>query len=744
MDLIYADSNLTDLGVLQDYSFDECYGDEDNTFQCKVQKYNHVCREDYILYAEFTEYGGIIDRIEIDIKTGEVVYSGRTWHGVLNSFIIEPPQGFSHRVYSGEANEVLQEMINDVGMGSLFVVDIDDPSGIDIVDYRVRYGKVYDTMMEMLKEYQGKLYMYYIEGQVHIGACLSVNYAGSEEFDSSQEPFKMGKTYNNVNHLICLGAGENDNRAVIHLFTSDLDGDGDGVNDIQPYIKLEPIEDPTEIPREHDYYEREESGRFVHSMDNAISASKTYYQMVKPAQDSDYILDKSQQVMFGKDEIAQVFDSKNSEITTNYLPQLTEPSDWKTAYYTKYYQKEIDETTGKEKYSLFKQRKKTAYKLLTSPPGDWYSKNGYEKYYMWDDNAERSWYYQNPLTGDWIKLDEYVEGAVEKTGKLIGVRAYTESEHPERVTYSRINTNDPPAKWKVPNDNDDGYTQYYRPKGNTGEYEKIPLKTKDTYNKISKCPPDWGWNFSSYYSRKKDAAGQWVYSSIEGKHNYIHKPIKKKPKKWEDEWSSYYFKHTIVKKDKKGKVVKKESEYISANEAIDRNIIQKENNKSYPKFKSNVFYVRYSQDDTHPQFSKISGGVFSKTSTPILEPYVKGRYYEKMFNELPEFKYKDNTFNGYYEKKAEDVEIIPLYHSNNCYYEVKDRYAKLVEDGIKKIRELNDTSTLDIDLKLESNYDVGDIVGGVDIETGVDVTKPILRKIIKIKKDILSIEYEVD
>ena len=68
----------------------------------------------------------------------------------------------------------------------------------------------------------------------------------------------------------------------------------------------------------------------------------------------------------------------------------------------------------------------------------------------------------------------------------------------------------------------------------------------------------------------------------------------------------------------------------------------------------------------------------------------------------------------------------------------------MTEDAKKKFRELRDTSTLDISLELEAMYDVGDWVGGYDQVTKIEVSKPILRKIIKIKKDIVSIDYEVE
>lgn len=61
MDLIYANKNKIDVGVLKDYSFDLAFGSDENNFKLSVNTENNVCEEDYIIYIEGTEYGGIVD-----------------------------------------------------------------------------------------------------------------------------------------------------------------------------------------------------------------------------------------------------------------------------------------------------------------------------------------------------------------------------------------------------------------------------------------------------------------------------------------------------------------------------------------------------------------------------------------------------------------------------------------------------------------------------------------------------------
>lgn len=93
MDLIYTNPNKEDVGVLHDYEFDLAFGADENDFECQVQLSAHCCEPGAFLYIEGTEYGGVIDSIEVDTEAQLVTYSGRTWHGILANSVIEPPVG---------------------------------------------------------------------------------------------------------------------------------------------------------------------------------------------------------------------------------------------------------------------------------------------------------------------------------------------------------------------------------------------------------------------------------------------------------------------------------------------------------------------------------------------------------------------------------------------------------------------------------------------------------------------------
>lgn len=223
MDLIYMNSSKEDLGILHDYDFDLAFGSGENDFECRIVSSLHCCEASYFLYVEDTEYGGIIDGIESDTTNDEVIYHGRTWHGILNSKIIEPDTGEAYLVVSGEANAVLGYLLERMNMGSLFAASTED-SGLTINSYQMnRYIGGYDGIIKMLKTVNAKLMIKFQNGKVVLSAAPIQDYSQGGEVDSDLINFSVKQTVNKVNHLICLGQGELEERLVVHLY-ADRDG----------------------------------------------------------------------------------------------------------------------------------------------------------------------------------------------------------------------------------------------------------------------------------------------------------------------------------------------------------------------------------------------------------------------------------------------------------------------------------------------------------------------------------------
>lgn len=277
MDLIYMNANKEDLGVLQDYELDLAFGSDENNFECTIHAGSHCCEAGYYLYAEGTEYGGIIDSISNDTDTNDVTYSGRTWHGILQSKVILPLQEneeyegevdtdgirqeetqlfvdygvtvtqvsnmlfldsgaggvevetenangtlvLKYLVLSGDANSCIQFIIDRVGLSGLFKAPAYH-SGVTINKYQFnRYTDVYSGLSKMLKSAGLKLKTTFQSGKVVLSAVAVHDYSQDEEFDSGLVGFRSKKNFRSVNHLICLGSGELENRMVVHLYADE-------------------------------------------------------------------------------------------------------------------------------------------------------------------------------------------------------------------------------------------------------------------------------------------------------------------------------------------------------------------------------------------------------------------------------------------------------------------------------------------------------------------------------------------
>ena len=218
MDLIYANSERKDLGIVRAYNFDLAFGSDENNFELKIDTDNHCCEAGYYVYIEGTEYGGIIDAVTSDTAAEEVTYTGRTWHGILNSKVLCPDSGQDYLTLNGNANTVLRTLISRMGLTSIFEAS-SDASALTISSYKMeRYITGYDGIRKMLNSVNGKLVMSYNGTKVILSAVPIVDYTADGVFDSDILSFTVKKTSKKINHLICLGKGELKDRTVVHLY----------------------------------------------------------------------------------------------------------------------------------------------------------------------------------------------------------------------------------------------------------------------------------------------------------------------------------------------------------------------------------------------------------------------------------------------------------------------------------------------------------------------------------------------
>jgi hypothetical protein len=217
MDVIYTDSEGKDIGVLNAFTFDLAYGTEENTFALTLDAKIKECTAGSYVYVDRTEYGGIVDNITVDSKKGEIVYSGRTWHGILNSKVVQPDSGQDYYIVTGEANAIINTLLTRLGLTSLFKAS-SAISPVIINNYRFyRYCYAYDGLLAMLNDYNAKMLFSYDGDKVELSVVPAGDYT-EFDYNTSEFEFTVEQYFKPINHLICLGQGELANRQVVHLY----------------------------------------------------------------------------------------------------------------------------------------------------------------------------------------------------------------------------------------------------------------------------------------------------------------------------------------------------------------------------------------------------------------------------------------------------------------------------------------------------------------------------------------------
>lgn len=195
------------------------------------------------IFMPNTEYGGIIKDIESVTEEKTVVVRGFTWRGMLRYKVVEPPAGADHLVLNGELNNVIRTLIGD-RFESLFTVPEVDTQ-IVVKQWKVdRYVTLYDALAKLLDNYGCKLKIAYIQpqgndyGYVSVQAVPIVDY--SEELEYSKEgnvDVDIRECKTGVNHLVCAGEGENQERVILHLY---VQKDG-SIGENQYYFGLDEV-----------------------------------------------------------------------------------------------------------------------------------------------------------------------------------------------------------------------------------------------------------------------------------------------------------------------------------------------------------------------------------------------------------------------------------------------------------------------------------------------------------------------
>ena len=215
MVLVVHDSAVGDIREIEEFELDLAFGSDENALKLEARA-GEAPEEGQFVFIDGTEYGGVIDQASYEAgreATGSILCKGRTWHGILAGKRLLPDSGSGYLSVSGKAGEVLASLIGRMGLSGLFSAASDDTS----VSYTFeRFCDGYSGLRALAKANGRKVAMRRRGGKVELSLPPAVDYAN--KVDSDLLDFTLTSVYRCVNHLVCAGTGELEERAVVHFY----------------------------------------------------------------------------------------------------------------------------------------------------------------------------------------------------------------------------------------------------------------------------------------------------------------------------------------------------------------------------------------------------------------------------------------------------------------------------------------------------------------------------------------------
>ena len=225
MDLIHADGNFTELGVVDFVRYDGVLslepGVQGNDWEAEIpaedfSRYGFALG--HYLYFPGSEFGGRLETIKRISKTHTVKLSGVTWRGMLSRRVIMPAAGQSHLDMSEtDIYPAMRELV--AGFGGLYSA----PAGNlgQLCGQKFRYQNVLEGILDMLDPLGLRLVLTLDPDSRRVLLSTAAVADHSEEIEFSGDyDFSYTSTLGEAtyNHVIALGRGEQENRLVRNVW----------------------------------------------------------------------------------------------------------------------------------------------------------------------------------------------------------------------------------------------------------------------------------------------------------------------------------------------------------------------------------------------------------------------------------------------------------------------------------------------------------------------------------------------
>lgn len=215
MVLVVSDPAAGDVREIQEFDLDLAFGSDENALKLEARA-GEAPAEGHLVFIDGTEYGGVVDEVAYEAgreASGTVLCKGRTWHGILAGKRLIPDSGSGYLAVSGKAGEVLASLISRMGLSGLFSAAVDDTAVSYTFD---RFADGYGGLKALAEANGRKVSMHRLGGKVELSLPPVVDYA--DKVDSDLLDFTLTSVHRCVNHLVCAGTGELENRAVVHFY----------------------------------------------------------------------------------------------------------------------------------------------------------------------------------------------------------------------------------------------------------------------------------------------------------------------------------------------------------------------------------------------------------------------------------------------------------------------------------------------------------------------------------------------
>lgn len=214
--LTLYDADFRAYADVDDFDLDMAFGSDENDFTLTVRGPAQPVPHGYVGIVG-AEYGGVVDsvRSKREGRTRSAVYSGRTWHGIMDSKVLCPDAGQSHIAIGGAARDVLAALIARAGLEGAFIAR-DGGRELFVPSQNLdRFATCWAAVRKALAGIGCRCALTLEGSAVEVSA---VPVSSVEDDAGGSVGFDVLRAYRPVNHLIGLGSGELQDRAVVHWY----------------------------------------------------------------------------------------------------------------------------------------------------------------------------------------------------------------------------------------------------------------------------------------------------------------------------------------------------------------------------------------------------------------------------------------------------------------------------------------------------------------------------------------------